>query len=384
MRGEYLYFYKNHFSQKIFLLLTLSLFLGKLCAQDIPVELKNDSSLLNRLFGHKEKKVHLTPLPYIGYLPETRIVGGMALLLTTRVSKDTTLPFSYSELSFTYTQNHQAILENDFFFYIGHHYIIKGLIGYEKYPDRYWGIGPNTQQSAEERYDSHRAFANVAFLRKIKGRFYIGLKYRLMAMYNMNYISGQQNLTRDQFNGSFSNGVGAAFIYDSRDHILTPSKGTYISMLNPNYGKLTGSTQTFSGIEFDIRKFFRIDSKQVLAFQTTENFIIGRPPFNMYALLGSDDDMRGYYKGRFRDKDFFSAQLEYRRYLFWRIGATAFAGFGSVNNTMEHLFSSLPKYSIGAGLRFKMNRKENINLRMDYAWGNAPNSGLYIFLSEAF
>ena len=353
-------------------------------AQDFPVEYQPDSSFLNQLFGHKEKKFKITPLPYIGYLPETKILGGAALLLTGRLSKDSTLPFSYSELTFTYTQNRQAILENDIFLYIGHHYILKGLLGYEKYPDRYWGIGPNTKTNAEERYDSQRIFANMAFLRKIKGRFYAGIKYRLVYMYNMQHLSGTNSLTAEQYKGSLSNGFGVAMIYDSRDNILTPSKGFYFGLLNPNFGRMTGSSHSFSVVELDIRKFVRLNSKQVLAFQMTGNYVMGNPPFGMYAMLGSDMDMRGYYRGRFRDKDFMSVQAEYRRYLFWRIGAAAFAGLGNVNNNLGHLISNVPKYSIGGGLRLKLNRKENINLRMDYAFGNAPNSGLYIFLSEAF
>jgi hypothetical protein len=368
-----------------FILLLFSLSVTNLKAQDFPVEYKSDSSFLNNLFGqHKEKKLKLTPLPYIGYLPETHLLGGLALLLTCRVSKDSTLPFSYSELTFTYTQNHQAVLEEDIFFYIGHHYILRGYLGFEKYPDRFWGVGPNTLAAAEERYSSNRVFANLAFLRKIKGRFYVGLKYKMISIYNMNYLTGSHNLTSEEYKGNFSNGLGPAFIYDSRDNILTPSKGLYISVLNTNFGKLTGSTHHFSTYELDSRKFIRLNSKQVLAFQVTANFIAGTPPFNMYALLGSDMDMRGYYKGRFRDKDYVATQVEYRRYLFWRIGMAAFAGVGNVNGNVGDLFSTLPKYTFGGGLRLKVNRKDNINLRIDYAWGNSPNSGLYAYLSEAF
>lgn len=38
----------------------------------------------------------------------------------------------------------------------------------------------------------------------------------------------------------------------------------------------------------------------------------------MMPLLGSDERMRGYYRGRYRDKNVVSGQLEYRRQLTWR------------------------------------------------------------------
>lgn len=41
----------------------------------------------------------------------------------------------------------------------------------------------------------------------------------------------------------------------------------------------------------------------------------------------------------------------------------------------------LPSY--GAGLRFKINRKENVNVRVDYGFGNGQQN-LYFFIAEAF
>ncbi len=43
----------------------------------------------------------------------------------------------------------------------------------------------------------------------------------------------------------------------------------------------------------------------------------------MMPLLGSDERMRGYYRGRYRDKKVVSGQLEYRRQLTWRHGIVA-------------------------------------------------------------
>lgn len=41
----------------------------------------------------------------------------------------------------------------------------------------------------------------------------------------------------------------------------------------------------------------------------------------------------------------------------------------------------MPSY--GGGLRFKINRKENVNLRMDYGFGNGQQN-IYFFIAEAF
>ena len=42
------------------------------------------------------------------------------------------------------------------------------------------------------------------------------------------------------------------------------------------------------------------------------------------------------------------------------------------------------KYSYGMGLRFLFNKKQKINLRMDFGFGQDGNSGVYFGIEEAF
>jgi hypothetical protein len=42
------------------------------------------------------------------------------------------------------------------------------------------------------------------------------------------------------------------------------------------------------------------------------------------------------------------------------------------------------KYSFGAGLRFRFNQKEKVNLRMDIGMGPHKNMGVYFGIEEAF
>jgi hypothetical protein len=60
-----------------------------------------------------------------------------------------------------------------------------------------------------------------------------------------------------------------------------------------------------------------------------------------------------------------------------------FTGVGDVfRNPSDLSFSNL-KYSVGAGIRFAINRKERLNVRFDYGFGRQNNS-FYIMLTEAF
>ena len=54
-----------------------------------------------------------------------------------------------------------------------------------------------------------------------------------------------------------------------------------------------------------------------------------------------------------------------------------------VNELMNYSFSDL-KYSYGAGLRFLFNKKEKVNLRVDFGFGNNGSKGIYLAIEEAF
>jgi hypothetical protein len=94
--------------------------------------------------------------------------------------------------------------------------------------------------------------------------------------------------------------------------------------------------------------------------------------------------MRGYFMGRYRDRHYLTAQAEYRRMVWWRLGFAAFAGAGEVfgSEGSDFRLSNL-QWSVGGGLRLLFNRAERVNLRVDFGVGKST-TGLYFQLEEAF
>ncbi|MFO5976518.1 hypothetical protein ACLBSL_16985, partial [Klebsiella pneumoniae] len=107
----------------------------------------------------------------------------------------------------------------------------------------------------------------------------------------------------------------------------------------------------------------------------------GEVPWSMMPLLGSDERMRGYYQGRYRDKNVVSGQLEYRRQLTWRHGIVAWAGAGTMGPSLSSLNNGRWLPSAGIGYRFEF--KPRVNVRLDYGIGNG-SSGFYFQVGEAF
>ena len=93
--------------------------------------------------------------------------------------------------------------------------------------------------------------------------------------------------------------------------------------------------------------------------------------------------MRGYYHGRYRDRQYLSVQAEYRTHVYKRLGLVVFGGLGNVGNTIPKLLETSPKYSLGTGIRFLLDKSNQGNIRLDFALGKKSN-GIYLSYGESF
>ena len=75
---------------------------------------------------------------------------------------------------------------------------------------------------------------------------------------------------------------------------------------------------------------------------------------------------------------------EFRTVLHKRWGATMGVAAGTVFSKPTAIFINPFKPAFNAGLRFVADRRENINLRIDYARGIKGQSGFYFAFGEAF
>jgi hypothetical protein len=66
------------------------------------------------------------------------------------------------------------------------------------------------------------------------------------------------------------------------------------------------------------------------------------------------------------------------------IGIAGFGSIGNVGNSLADFHLNDIKYSYGARIRVALNKKEKLNLRIDYGFGKGGNNGLYFQIGEAF
>jgi len=333
------------------------------------------------------KKNKLTFLPIIYYTPETKIAGGVGGLYYFRTSKsDLKSRPSSILMDFVYTGMKQVLLEfyPDIYIDSGKYHLV-GTLFYKKYTEKFFGIGNTTSDDMEEDYSFRVARLDVSFLRKVSEKLYFGIQYEL----EHNKIASVEEgglLERMDIIGSdggTASGIGAVLNWDSRNNIFFPTQGSFYQISTKFFRQAFGSSYNFNRFNLDFRKYFPIFSSQALVLQGYVNLITGNPPFQLLSLLGGQNLMRGYYKGRYRDKNMLALQMEYRFPVWWRLGFVGFFGFGEVAEKLSHFRINNFKFTGGWGIRYKISREEGTNLRLDFGFGKGT-VGVYVTVKEAF
>lgn len=332
----------------------------------------------NRNEKHHAKRVNILPLPAFGYEPETRAYIGAVTLFNIKLDTSKSTRTSNAKTEFNYTQNRQIIFDNEWnLFFKNEKWVSNGLLHFSDYPDLYYGIGKETQKEDEIGFESKRFILFADVLKQVKPFFYIGGGIKIDGY----KVSTHQTVFKELKSGTRV-GINVVGRKDSRNHILTPQSGHYVNLSNShNY-----ASSYFSKVLLDIRKYHQLKkfNQSVIAFRLYQSSVLGPAPFFDLSAIGGDELLRGYRFGRFRDNHLTTVQAEVRTRLIWRVGLAAFGGTGVIYRSIPGINQEAIKPNVGLGLRFLIDKKENINLRFDYALGRDGENGFYISFGESF
>lgn len=266
-------------------------------------------------------------------------------------------------------------------------FIIEEQISTSLFPDRFWGLGSQTRDDQEENYSFRQTYLMLHGKKKIVPNFFAGIVYEAQKVWDINYVPGGVFEASDIAgkNGYFISGVGGSLSFDNRNNAFAPNKGFYMQLFWNHFDKFWGSDFNYENLITDIRSYSPIGRHSVLAFQWVNFMTFGdQVPLRSLANFGGASKMRGYYEGRFRDRNQMFVQGEFRYPIYKFIQGVCFAGAGSVAPSLKDYSIQQLKYSAGAGLRLMLSKKEKLSLRIDYGVGMGRNRGLYIQLGEAF
>jgi len=325
------------------------------------------------------------PIAY--YSPETHLAYGAAGSMVFRISPGHGLnrPSSIGGV-IIHTQRKQLkmVLSNNIYLNKAGVYI-RSELAYLDYPDKFFGIGPDAAVDDEEVFTSRQFEFSLAVEKEVCCHFSMGARLQWDS-WELTEVAADGMLESGQINGVGAGkvaGLGLLASWDNRDRFYSPTRGAWIRARVNFFERVLGGNYAFTHFTVDARTYLPVFGNHVLAFQGKVEFQAGDVPFQYLARFGGMYSMRGYYDGRFRDRDLVMAQLEYRMPLSGRWGLAAFCSGGTVGNRLSDLDFAKPLVAGGVGVRFVFDKKERIVLRMDVGFGK-DSSGIYFSIYEAF
>lgn len=321
--------------------------------------------------------------PIIFSRPETGIAIGAGGIIYRRHQGDYER-FDRLGLVGYYTQKKQYNLGGEIERYIKRFKMFL-LTHYTRFPDRFWGIGPDTDRELEEAYTSLQFTIRGDILWQITGNNFLGPVFRV-SNFDVKDTEEGGMLETGAINGSAGamiSGGGIKFLWDGRDNTFATYDGGYFLLKAILYRRWLGSDDNCSHLEIDIRRFFEIFDGNVLAIQGRLELTDGLVPFQVMPKLGGANILRGYYKGRYIDKVYLATQAEYWFPIFWRFRGAVFGALGQVGPTLNQLAFDDPKYAGGFGLRYVWSKDDRIHVRFDCGFSE-EGVEFYLDVLEAF
>lgn len=182
-------------------------------------------------------------------------------------------------------------------------------------------------------------------------------------------------------------GLGLTFEFDTRDNLLTPTRGLHIAWKPMVFFKHLGNApSSFHSHSIIMNGYFKLWKGSVLAIDLYSRLNSAGTPWTMKEMLASDGiRMRGYYMGSYIDNSQIAAQMELRQNVYKRFGVVVWGGGATVFSSFKDFRTNNIKpewlQNFGIGLRFEF--KHNVNARIDYGFGK-HTSGLVFAIGEAF
>lgn len=329
----------------------------------------------------------LSVLPVIGSAPETGFQYGATALRMYRIGGDTATRTSQQQAYAMYTTKSQARawVQMDRWSE-GNRWRLRGRAEYQHFPLPYFGVGDDTPDANEEWYTSTGASLQLLVQRRLSHALYAGASARLFDLDVRDREPGKA-LASGTIHGAGGGTLVQAqgFVaHDSRDHVLSARRGHLMQVTVSNAGGAIGSRFDFTRYALDARRYWTLGRQaHVVAAQFLAEATTGRPPFDQLVQVGSDTALRGYTRGRFRDRHGVNAQVEYRSPYWHRIGFTAFGGGGVVTPQLSKLADATVLPSVGGGIRALLVPAQRATVRVDFGVGKG-STGLYVALNEAF
>lgn len=351
---------------------------------------------IRKMYFEKDTTKHssFVVLPVLSSAPETNIEAGGAALYSfysDTIHQETRVSNIYAYATLT-TKGQNRLNLSTVYWSPQNKYHYTASIGRIDFPFTFYGIGNNTTKANSVDIGQQRYRLLLEAQKLVAKNIYVGLvgggyKYNF-SDHNPTSVFNTNTQIQDRDGGTFLY-LGPSFIFDTRNNNTYTTKGMMINAYyNIMHGMFDNNGYKGGYFNFEYTQFISLNKRVVLGIDVQEQSLTGgSSPFYLLPQMGSDEMMRGYYEGRYRDRNYLAGQAELRYRINERFGIVGFAGTGEV----FHSTFTVPelKPDLGGGLRYFFDIEKGLSIRADYGIGQKPNgeqreSGFYIGLGQAF
>jgi hypothetical protein len=329
----------------------------------------------------KKNKMSLFAVPIFGYTTDTGTLGGFAGMKSYRNSGG---KLSNVQAIIEYSAKKQFVagFKWDHNFKNNDRLLVETK--YSKFPTLFFGIGNKTKSDVNENFTPEFFESKISLEKSITSDLKIKTLLYMQNLANVEYNHSGMIVEKDVkwYKGRLDAGPGIGIVWDSRDNTIATNTGTLIQL--EYWGMmLQDKGGAYNIINAEFKKFINPIPKFVLGYMAQYKETNGTVPFYLLNDLGGSDRLRGYEQYRFFGKKSVLLQHDIRFPIWGPIGGIAFGAAGQVADKANDVLKGRFHVGYGGGLRWFINREDNLVIRFDYAAGN-DTKGFYVTFGEAF
>jgi outer membrane protein assembly factor BamA len=259
-----------------------------------------------------------------------------------------------------------------------------GETSYNDYVARYYEVGNSTpKKNNYELFDTKRTLLFSKIYYQLNSAISTGIYTEYSKIVNSKHKDTPLTASLSKHPKIRTFAIGSLLKIDKRNHFNYPSKGYMIKLNVNSYFPNKGSK--YQKYKFDFRKFHKINSKGIIAWNTILESSIGKTPYHNLSTISGANKLRGLDNpNQYLNKHAVLAQIEYRHNLCTDLSGVLFTGLGNTNNKINNHLLQHIKGVAGFGLRYSIMPEQKLNLRLDYGIGFKNTRSFFITVSEAF
>jgi hypothetical protein len=174
-------------------------------------------------------------------------------------------------------------------------------------------------------------------------------------------------------------GIMPTVVFDSRDNIFTPIRGTYVEVTGGLYGELFGGDNEYQSVQLVVLEYIPLPRKVYLGLRGDGTANFGSSPFYMLPFVS----LRGAAMMRYQGEQVAQVEAELRWQFWKRLSLLGFAGYGAAWIDFERFENTQTVPTGGTGFRYELAREYGIHAGIDVAF-SPDDTAFYIQVGSAW